>query len=278
MAAPNPTPLIGISACARPSQGEGGGRGIVHGVSEQYVRAICDAAFGAPVLLPAIGAATDFATLVDSLDGLLLTGSPSNVAPERYAGAPARPGSPSDQRRDATTLPLIERALEAGLPLLALCRGHQELNVALGGTLHPHVHELPGKRDHRSPPGPINRERYGPRHGVTLTPGGVLAGLAGATEIVVNSLHAQAIDRLAARLEVEARAPDGVIEAVRVRGASALALGLQWHPEWGAIDWGAEEDGCPPDPLSRAIFAAFGAAARDRARARSLPPRSRNGD
>lgn len=250
-------PLIGISACLRED-----GRYTWHSVAEQYVRAA--ARIGVPVLIPALGADTDFATLIDRLDGLVLTGSASNVEPQRYDGTASRPGTQHDRARDATTLPLIRRAIDAGLPLIALCRGHQELNVALGGTLHQHVHELPGRANHRAPSDLPNAQRYAPSHPVALTPGGMLAGLAGAHQAVVNSLHAQAIDRLAPGLAVEAMSSDGVIEAVRVIDAPEFALGVQWHPEWSADS----------DSFSRAIFAAFQAALHRRAAIRSQPSRA----
>lgn len=238
-------PLIGLPACIQESDDV-----TWHAVKEQYIRGVL-AAGGVPVLLPAIGADSDIAELLRRLDGLLLPGSSSNVEPAHYDGSPSRPGTLHDAKRDATTLPLIRAALGAGLPLLAICRGHQELNVALGGTLHQNVHELPGKDDHRSPRGRPNAERYAPVHPVRLS--GLLADLTGATEAKVNSLHAQAIDRLAPGLAVEAMAPDDVIEAVRVDQAPGLALGIQWHPEWSIAS----------NPLSGAIFARFGAAARD---------------
>jgi putative glutamine amidotransferase len=245
-------PLIGISACLRED-----GRYTWHSVAEQYVNAA--ARIGVPVLIPALGAETDFATLIDRLDGLVLTGSASNVEPHHYDGIASRPGTMHDRARDATTLPLIRRAIDAGLPLIALCRGHQELNVALGGTLHQHVHELPGRANHRAPADLPNAQRYAPSHPVTLTPGGMLAGLACAQRALVNSLHAQAIDRLADGLAVEAMSEDGVIEAVRVIDAPEFALGVQWHPEWSADS----------DSFSRAIFAAFRAALHRRAAIRS---------
>jgi putative glutamine amidotransferase len=253
-------PLIGIAACLRED-----GRYTWHSVAEQYVRAA--ARIGVPVLIPALGADTDFATLIDRLDGLVLTGSASNVEPLHYDGIASRSGTLHDRARDATTLPLIRRALDAGLPLIALCRGHQELNVALGGTLHQHVHELPGRANHRAPSDLPNAQRYAPSHPVTLTPGGVLAGLAGAQRAYVNSLHAQAIDRLAPGLAVEAMSDDGVIEAVRVVDAAEFALGVQWHPEWSVGS----------DSFSRAIFAAFQAALHRRAAIRSQRAQASSG-
>jgi putative glutamine amidotransferase len=249
-------PLIGVSACAR--KGE---RHVFHSVAEKYIAAVVDGVGGVPLIIPAIGTQSDIATLLGTLDGLMLTGSPSNVEPHQYGGAPSREGTLHDAARDATTLPLIRAALDAGVPLLAICRGHQELNVALGGTLHQNVHELDGKRDHRMRREvPSNEERYAMAHTVELEPGGLLARLAGAHRATVNSLHAQAIDRVAPGLAVEAvSTEDGVVEAVRVSSATSFALGVQWHPEWHVAT----------DAFARAIFATFGDAARARAARRS---------
>lgn len=243
-------PLIGVSACIRTL-----GRGTFHSVSDKYIRAITEGVGGIPVIVPALGPDGEAGSLLPRLDGLLLTGSPSNVEPHQYGGPPSRPGTLHDARRDATTLPLIRLAVSAAVPILALCRGHQELNVALGGTLHQNVHELPGKRDHRAPPDQPNDIRYAPAHPVRLTGGGLLHELAGAPEIMVNSLHAQAIDRPAPDLLVEAVSNDDVIEAVRLTNAPGFVLGVQWHPEWSIAT----------SAFSAAIFARFAAAARQRA-------------
>lgn len=242
-------PLIGITACTQ--EGEDGVRSFK--VGEKYVRAIHDAAGGVPVMLPPLGTATDIEALLDRLDGLFLTGSPSNVEPRHYDGPAARAGVKADPERDATTLPLIRAAIARGLPLFAVCRGHQELNVALGGTLHQHVEELPGKRDHREPSDLPVAARYGAAHPVVLEAGGLLARInGGAGEVMVNSLHSQAIDRPAERLTIEALSDDGVVEAVSVADAPGFALGVQWHPEHPtALEW----------PLSQAMFRAFGEAA-----------------
>jgi putative glutamine amidotransferase len=247
-------PVIGIPACLVPRDGFAS-----HQVGDKYVDGVIDGAGGLPLIIPALGPRLDFDALLAELDGLLITGSLSNVEPHHYGGPAPRPDSPSDPARDATTLPLIRRALELAVPLLAICRGLQELNVALGGTLHQEVHELPGRFDHRSdktvPPG----ERYHPVHPVRLAPDGVLRQLLdGARTIQVNSLHAQAIDRLATGLAVEALASDGTIEAVSVENAPGFALAVQWHPEWRVLE----------NPTSRRLFAAFGAACRARQRVR----------
>ncbi len=249
------TPLVGVTCCRRSAE-----FGTVHQAGDKYVDSVVLGAEAVPVLIPALGEALALDPLLERLDGVLVTGSPSNVEPHHYGGPPPREGNLADPARDATTLPLIRRALELGVPLFAICRGIQELNVALGGTLHQHVHELPGRRDHRSDKSRPHPERYEPVHEIHLTPGGYLQELFdGAATIPVNSLHAQGIDRLAEGLVVEAVAEDGTIEAVRVRDARAFALGVQWHPEWRVLD----------NPWSRRLYAAFGAAARERAAARS---------
>ena len=228
-----------------------------HVVGEKYITAISDAASGLPILIPALADRFDPEDLVQRLDGLLLTGSPSNVAVHHYGGPPDRPDSPQDPARDAITLPLLRAALAAGLPLFCICRGFQELNVALGGTLHTQIHLQADRQDHRAPKGAYG-ERYGPRHPVRLAPSGMLARILGTTEIEVNSLHWQGIDRLADDLAVEGRAPDDTIEAVHVKNARNFALAVQWHPEYRVLD----------NPTSLAMFQAFGDAARAFAQAK----------
>jgi putative glutamine amidotransferase len=186
---------------------------------------------------------------------LLLTGSASNVEPHHYGGPASEPGTLHDPNRDATTLPLIPRAVAAGLPVLAICRGFQEMNVAYGGTLNPRLHEVPGNLDHRDDESLPLDAQYAPAHEVLLEPGGQLQKIAGKDRLHVNSLHSQGVEMLGPDLAVEARAPDGVIEAFRVADSATFALGLQWHPEWQFAK----------DPFSRALFAAFGAASRQRA-------------
>ena len=236
-------PVIGIVACLQQ-----GPRGLQHIVRAQYVEAVVAGIGAVPVLLPAIGPAQNIAALLSRLDGLVLTGSPSNVEPGAYGGR-SRPGTLHDPARDATTLPLLRVAVARGLPVLGLCRGHQELNVALGGSLHQHVQELPGRIDHRAPDSDDMDARYAHRHWVDLASDGLLHRLnGGAGRAFVNSLHGQAIDRLAEGLAIEATHEDGTIEAVRWTGGPGFALGLQWHPEWHV----------KTDPFSAAIFAEFG--------------------
>jgi len=247
-------PMIGVPADVRMIE-----NAPFHAVGDKYVRAIMLATEGVPFVIPAFGDLHDVPAMVQRLDGILFTGSPSNVHPSHY-DTPATPeAEPYDHERDETTLPLIREALEQGVPLLAICRGFQELNVALGGTLHARVHELPGREDHRAPKVDDLDVKYGARHPVALTPGGAFERLAGAHEITVNSLHWQALDRVAERLTVEAIASDGTIEAVSVKNARDFALGVQWHPEYKVLQ----------DDFSVKLFAAFGAAAEARAERRA---------
>lgn len=243
----HPTPVIGIPACVRQIHERP-----FHTSADRYCSAIVEAVQGCPIIVPSIGDKMCFDTLIDHLDGLLLTGSPSNVEPTHYDG-PLIDGILHDPLRDATTLPLIREAVRRDIPVLAICRGIQELNVALGGSLHQRVHELPGSLNHRSPHGPMPVDaRYGPAHPVVLTPGGVLARMAGATEIMVNSLHGQGIDRPAPDLMVEAVAPDGLVEGVSHRTAR-FVVGVQWHPEYKPLE----------NPFSRALFSEFSEACHD---------------
>jgi putative glutamine amidotransferase len=227
---------------------------------KKYVDAAIDGAGGMPFLIPADGDADWADAFIARIDGLLMPGSPSNVEPHHYAGAPSLPDTLHDPARDAIALPLLRAAVKADLPVLAICRGIQELNVALGGTLHQNIHLLPGRLDHRAPPLDTVEERYAHRaHGLALSAGGALAKLAGARAINVNSLHSQGIDRLAPPLVVEAVAPDGQIEAVSLPGAR-FVIGVQWHPEFRFAE----------DPFSATLFAAFGAACRQYAAARPV--------
>ncbi|MEO8667478.1 MAG: gamma-glutamyl-gamma-aminobutyrate hydrolase family protein, partial [Bauldia sp.] len=194
-----------------------------HGVPEPYLKAVVVGLAGIPLVLPALDGVADFDELLDRVDGVLLSGSRSNVHPSSYGEAPNEKAEPYDTARDAVTLPLIRAAIGKGVPLFAICRGMQELNVALGGTLIAEVHEQAGRSDHRAPPGEDQDARFAVRQDVLVEPGGVLAGILGANRVRVNSLHRQAIGRLADRLAVDARAPDGTIEAVRVVNAPGFA-------------------------------------------------------
>ena len=245
-------PLIGISCCTKLFGTYGTPN---HAASDTYVRATDLVVGGVPVLVPANGTHADIDTLLARLDGFIFTGSRSNVHPARYQGPPHAEGTPEDAMRDAVTLPLIRGAIAAGIPVLAICRGVQEFNVAMGGTLHQRLQDLPGRIDHSAPMQANPLVRIGKAHGVRLVKGSWLHRLAGCTEIAVNSLHNQGIDRLAPGLVAEAVASDGTIEAIRAAAAPALAVGVQWHPEY---DW-------EHDPVSRRIFEVFGEAVRRRA-------------
>lgn len=253
-------PLVGISCCTK----QFGVFGMPnHAASDTYIRATDLVVGGVPVLLPANGPTADIETLLDRLDGIILTGSRSNVQPSLYDGPPHAEGTWEDPARDGITLPLIRSAIARGVPVLAICRGFQELNVALGGSLHQRLQDLPDRMDHSSPMQPWAKVRQGKAHGIRITQGGWLHKLAGATDIAVNSLHNQGIDRLAPGVAVEGVAPDGTIEAVRVLASQAgpipgFAVGVQWHPEY---DW-------PTDALSRRIFEQFGEVVRAYARDR----------
>jgi putative glutamine amidotransferase len=239
---PEDAPVIAVPMCVKHIDGQN-----YHTVGEKYLTAIIDGAGAYPLSFPALGPVLPVEALLDHVDGLLLTGSPSNVAVQHYNGDPDRDDSPQDPGRDAITLPLIRAALARDIPLLAICRGFQELNVALGGTLHTRIHEQPGKMDHRGADGPYDAI-YKPAHDLILEKGSRFAEIFSAERITINSVHWQAINQPAERLVVEGRAPDGVVEAVRVKGAS-FALGVQWHPEYRCVD----------NADSMHLFAAFGA-------------------
>jgi len=245
-----PKPLVGIPADRRLLNLH-----FFHCVGEKYIRAVAEGAQALPVLLPSLGDPEFTSAVLDRLDGILLTGSPSNVEPHHYQGPASAPGTLHDAHRDASTLPLIPQAVARGIPLLAICRGFQEMNVAFGGTLWQRLQEVPGLLDHREDLRAPLDEQYGPAHEVRLAAGGMLRQLAGGERLRVNSLHSQGVQTLGRGLTVEATAPDGVVEAFRAAEAPAFAVAVQWHPEWKMAE----------NEFSRALFAAFGEAARQRA-------------
>lgn len=251
-----PSPLVGLPCDRKPI-----GPHPFQAVGEKYVRAVVDGAGGMPVLLPSLAPPLDLRGLLGELDGLLLTGSHSNIEPHHYSREASFPGNPHDPARDANTLPLVLQAIDAGLPVLALCRGMQEVNVALGGTLHQKLHDVVGFRDHREDPDDALGVQYAPAHTVELAEGGWLAAVAGKREVEVNSLHGQGVRELATGLVVEATAPDGLVEAVRLdrgRGDDPFLLAVQWHPEWRVTE----------NPFYLGIFQLFAAACRRRAEQR----------
>ena len=223
-------------------------------VGEKYVRAVVEGAGCLPLLVPTLDPVLPLRDVLAGLDGLLLTGAVSNIEPHHYSDESSYEGNLLDPRRDATNLPLIPLAIEMGVPVLAICRGFQEVNVAFGGTLYQKVHEQPGFMDHRENKDDPLDVQYGPAHDIALVPGGVLAGLAGDTRATVNSLHGQGVRRLGEGVVVEAQAPDGLVEAFRHDGP-AFMLAVQWHPEWKVRE----------NAFYLATFRAFGDACRARA-------------
>jgi putative glutamine amidotransferase len=246
-------PIVGIPCDRRMV-----GKHPFHMAGEKYIAAVRESTGAVTLLIPVLPDAIATEELLATVDGLLFTGSPSNVAPKHYGGPAPRVGVLQDEHRDTTTLPLLETAIARGVPVLCLCRGFQELNVALGGSLHQHVHELEGRLDHRESDSASLEEQYGPAHAVRVTQGGLLDRILGAKSFQVNSLHSQGIDRLAPPLHADAVAPDGTIEAVSRPSGEGFLLGVQWHPEWR---WSE-------NPESRAIFAAFAEAIGAYARSR----------
>ncbi len=242
-------PIVLVPACNQIV-----GKHPFHIAGKKYVDAVVLA--GCQALVVPGAAPQDLDALLDLADGVLLTGSPSNVHPSHFGEGVRDPSLPLDPERDTWTLPLIPKALERGVPFFAICRGAQETNVALGGSLHQAVHEVDGHMDHRDPDGEPVEVQYAPAHPVDILPGGVLERLLHASRIEVNSLHGQAVNRLAPGLRVEARAPDGVIEAFSKPDAPGFNLAVQWHPEWQAAS----------NPVSVTLLSAFGQACAARRR------------
>jgi putative glutamine amidotransferase len=243
-------PVIGVTGSHLMAEGAYA----VQAAGMRNLEAVAEVADCLPVIVPGMPEAGEIAELLELCDGFLLTGGRANVHPSHYGHEPTEKHGMFDHGRDGVVLPLIGAALAAGLPVFGVCRGIQEMNVALGGSLHPEVRELPGKMNHRMPPGETDPEViFRKRHRVDLRPDGEFARLLGLTQIVTNSLHGQAIVEPGRGVVIEGVAEDGVIEAISVEGARRFALGVQWHAEYDAGS----------DPVSRALFEAFGAAARE---------------
>ncbi|MBC3930382.1 gamma-glutamyl-gamma-aminobutyrate hydrolase family protein [Undibacterium curvum] len=242
-------PIVIVPACTAQI-----GAHAFHVAQAKYLEAVQFGADCLPLILPAFGTATDLDSVLASADGIMLTGAYSNVHPSHYEQSVINPSLPQDLARDATTLPLIRAAHERGLPFFAICRGFQEVNVALGGSLYQAVQQVDGKFDHREDKTRPQEQQYAPAHLVRLSANGELAQiLDGASELMVNSLHGQGIDRLAAGLRIEARADDGLIEAYSFGKEAGFAMAVQWHPEWNLVN----------NPESLKLFRAFGRACRD---------------
>jgi putative glutamine amidotransferase len=226
-------------------------------LGDKYARAVKEGAGAQPVLFP-LADAQQIPDLLTAVDGVMLTGSPSNVHPAHFAESVLNPDLPLDETRDSLTLALVKACISQGVPLLGICRGFQEINVALGGSLSQAVQQLPGMLDHREPRGMPLAAEYAPSHEVRFLEGSAFAQWAGAVSAQVNSLHGQGIARLAQGLRALGHAPDGLVEAFEVEGASTFAYAVQWHPEWQ----------CRQNPFYAAIFEAFGQACRMRQGAR----------
>lgn len=253
-----PKPLIGIPASQifMPSHSLA-----QHGSGERYIRAVADGAGGLPMVIPALGDFYDFGDLADRLDGLMLTGGRANVEPHHFGGAPFPDDEIRDPLRDDTVLPLIRECVARGVPVFGSCRGIQEINVAMGGTLHYRCHLVPGYTDHRMPRDGDIEHKFSPRHPVVVADGGYFHRLLGKREVMVNSLHGQCVDEVAPGFEVECVSPDGVIEGIRCTVGEQFCVGVQWHAEWRFED----------NPLSRGLWRDFGDAAREYARRRPAP-------
>jgi putative glutamine amidotransferase len=247
-------PLVGLPADTYEKDGF-----LYHSLGDKYIRALTDVADVETVMIPNAVDSDNLDGLLAHFDGVLMTGALSNVHPPHYGEEPSLDHEPYDHHRDATTLKLIRRVIDRGIPLFCICRGFQELNVAMGGTLETELQRGEGRLDHRAPKSEDINVRYGPRHPIAISKGGWLSQLLGKSETMVNTIHRQGIRKLGPGLNVEATAPDGIIEAVSVKGAKAFAFGTQWHPEFRAAD----------NPDSVKLFMAFGDAVRAHRRSRS---------
>jgi putative glutamine amidotransferase len=245
-------PVVGVIASAHLVEG----KFTAQRVGERNLRAVAAAAGARPLMFAGTPEITEIGALLDTVDGILLTGGRANVHPSRFGEAEHPRYEPYDRDRDALALELVETCVARGVPLFGICRGFQEINVAFGGSLHPEIRELPGRMNHRMPRlpnGEIHPDLtvvFADRHDVSLTPGGVFAKLLGADTIRVNSLHGQGILEPGKRVVIEGVAEDGTIEAIRIADAPSFALGVQWHAEYDP----------QRNPINRALFAAFGEA------------------
>ena len=228
-------------------------------------QAVAEVALCLPLIIPTDPRLVSVAELLATCDGFLLTGGRPNVHPSEYGEEETPAHGSFERERDAITLPLIRACVERGQPFLGVCRGFQEVNVAMGGSLYPEIRDLPGRMNHRMPPDGSLEEKFALRHAVRFTTGGVFHRLMGAEEVMTNTLHGQGINRPGARIVIDGLAPDGTPEAIHVAGAAGFTLSVQWHPEWNAAN----------DPVSRPLFAAFGAAAAAWAEAKRIPARLR---
>lgn len=226
---------------------------LVHGAGAMNVKAVADVVDALPLIVPTCPAAVDIAELMSVCDGFLFTGGRPNVHPEHYGEEPTPAHGDFDLDRDKVALSLIRACVASGQPILGVCRGFQEVNVAMGGTLYPEIRDLPGRDNHRMPPDGTIEEKFELRHMVRFSEAGPFHRLMGAREVMTNTLHGQGIKVAGPRIVIDGYAPDGTPEAIYVADAPGFTLSVQWHPEWNAAD----------DPVSRPLFNAFGAACRD---------------
>ena len=226
----------------------------------QAVAEVCDAL---PLIVPADPDMLKIADLMSACDGFIFPGGRPNVHPEEYGEAETEAHGTFDRNRDRVALPLIRACVDAGLPILGICRGFQEMNVAFGGSLYPEIRDLPGRDNHRMPPDGTIEEKFAMRHTITFTDGGLFHGLMGAREVQTNSLHGQGIKAAGGRVIIDGTAPDSTPEAIHIADAPGFALGVQWHPEYQA----------GMDMVSRPLFEAFGRAAASYAAGQRMPLR-----
>jgi putative glutamine amidotransferase len=222
---------------------------------EMYMRAVSDVSDAVPIIIPAMSDIHDIGEILSVCHGILLTGGRPNVHPSHYGHEETEAHGPFDPSRDQIALDLSRACVERGVPLFGTCRGFQEIAVAFGGTLHPEIRDLPGRMNHRMPPEGTLEEKFAVRQKVELAAGSAIAELMETREIMVNTLHGQGVEDAAERIIIEGWAEDGTPEALRIDGARAFALAVQWHPESNAAN----------DPVSRRLFSAFGDAARSHA-------------
>ena len=226
---------------------------VVQAIGSMNIEAVATVSDAIAVMIPALPNVSRVEELAETFDGFVFTGGRPNVHPRFYGHEPTEAHGAFDEDRDNLTLPLIRHCVEVGVPILGICRGFQEFNVAFGGTLHPEIRDLPGRMNHRMPPDGTLEEKFEHRHTVALTPGGVFARLFGSDEVLVNSLHGQGIEEPGERVIIEGYAPDSTPEAIVIKDAPGFAIGVQWHPEWNAAH----------DEVSRPLFEAFGRALRE---------------
>jgi putative glutamine amidotransferase len=234
----------------------------VHAGGEMNSEAVSGVSECLPLLIPADPRFVSVSELLETCDGFLLTGGRPNVHPEEYGEAETEAHGSFDRQRDAITLPLVRACVERGQPFLGVCRGFQEVNVAMGGSLYPEIRDLPGRMNHRMPPDGTLEEKFALRHAVRFSDGGVFQKLFGASEVMTNTLHGQGIKTPGKRIVIDGHAPDGTPEAIYVEGAPGFTLSVQWHPEYNAA----------MDPVSRPLFKAFGEAVRHWAAGRRMTP------